>query len=758
MRRGAEHEPRRVGRSESLADQAVRAWLTGALLFGLACAGPRHAGESGADDAGATSAEPSPPADGRAGEQDGAGGQQESPPTDASEPARERPRFELEFEGNLAFTRRQLEERCQHERERIREYGLTRATLDDIAYTVEHHYRTQGYAFAATRYEWHGDGAVPRGLVLIDEGPRVELTRVTIGGLEELSRKQLGVEQRSELERFFQQGRSGFMQAERTHYVASRLEREALDLERYLIDKGFLEARVGQPEVEFSESRAEATAHIVVVAGAHFRFAAIEVAGATALDADQVEALTSTTVGAPYSARRLLALRARLVEACRVRGYPDARIVPRTELSMDADGDGKARVELQVELGDEVTISEVLVRGAQRTSADFIKRRIELEPGARYDARLVREANQKLFRTGLFSRLALELEGDGAERSLIVEVEEAPAREVWVEPSWGSYEGFRLLYGGRHKNLFGSGKRLSFDGKVGQRATGADLSLSDPFLMDFDIEGTASLFLDRREEPSFSWHEAGVQLGLEKRWTPIVETHLAYSIRATDVFDVTVSPTVLEDPDTYDSLLQSIDIGSLATGIVRDTRDNPFNPERGSYARAVVEWADDSLGSELDFLRLLLGTSRFARSGRDTILAATARMGWIEPTEDGEVIPLQERFFNGGENSVRSFSESQLGPKDADGDPVGGETYEVLSVELRRRLAGNLWGAAFVDSGNVGTDASQFFKFENQRHAIGLGIRYLLPIGPVRLDVGYNPDAREDEEDWAVHFAVGLAF
>jgi len=107
---------------------------------------------------------------------------------------------------------------------------------------------------------------------------------------------------------------------------------------------------------------------------------------------------------------------------------------------------------------------------------------------------------------------------------------------------------------------------------------------------------------------------------------------------------------------------------------------------------------------------------------------------------------------------VRSFEEDELGPLDANGEPLGGEAYTVLTLEARRRLVGRLEGALFYDVGNVTPDAADFWDFEGFESGIGIGLRYLTPVGPIRLDGALNPDPDPGAADGAIHFSVGMAF
>jgi outer membrane translocation and assembly module TamA len=140
------------------------------------------------------------------------------------------------------------------------------------------------------------------------------------------------------------------------------------------------------------------------------------------------------------------------------------------------------------------------------------------------------------------------------------------------------------------------------------------------------------------------------------------------------------------------------------------------------------------------------------------VLGLSWRGGVIIPTGSTDIIPLQERFFNGGENTVRSFKQDELGPVDSLGNELGGEAFNVVTVELRQRLRGRFDGALFWDAGNLESDFEDFFHLGNVRHALGFGLRYLLPVGPVRLDVGFNPDPRAGEADVVTHFSVGMSF
>jgi outer membrane protein assembly factor BamA len=245
--------------------------------------------------------------------------------------------------------------------------------------------------------------------------------------------------------------------------------------------------------------------------------------------------------------------------------------------------------------------------------------------------------------------------------------------------------------------------------------------------------------------------ERGASLILSREIDRELRSSIEYRFRRSEVSNVDVSATLPAD-------VADVDISSVILSASWDERDSIFQPRSGNLLRASVEFADASLGSELDFFRWRISEAAFFPLGGSSVLGVSWRAGVITPIARTDVIPIQERFFNGGENSVRSFEENELGPKDAAGEPLGGEAFHIASLELRRNLIGELDGALFYDVGTLVTESNDFLEFGDARHALGAGLRYQLPIGPIRVDWGWNPEPKSDEDTWVLHFSVGMAF
>jgi outer membrane protein assembly complex protein YaeT len=652
----------------------------------------------------------------------------------------------LEFEGAKSFTREQLLGAIESDVTDLERRSSKRSVVDDAAYTLEQFYAERGFADARVTYTVQENGErFERARFTIVEGTRTVIERVDFKGVSRVPRSVLLTSAGWE-----HVGTA----SQPVWYVESAVRGAAERVQHAYAERGFAQARVREPQVQFSDNRLHAGITFEVEEGVQYFVRArptlkggvANVEGPLTFDAE---------LGQPYTVDLAALWRLRIAGAYAAAGYPDARVSPAAAELEHEEGSapGVAALTFTIEPGPRVVIGAIKVTGNAHTRERTVKSELALKPGDFWDSRKEQTSFRKLYRTGLFSRVDLRLEPDSGEvRTLVVQVDEAPSTEYYLEPGYGSYERARLLVGWREKNLFGYGKNLEVEGLVAELTQKAVVRLISPHIFDSDYDGNVSLTSEHRVEPSFVKDEQGFGLGAAREISRTQRLSAEYRFRRSKV-----SNADLTDPDAI-AALQDVDISSIQVSPTWDTRDNVLGPTRGHLLKLFLEVASSALGSELAFLRGGFTLSGFVPLGSSAVLAASARTGIIAPTESTNDIPLQERYFNGGENTVRSFKEDQLGPKDSVGNPLGGEAYDVMSVELRQRLIGNLEGALFYDGGNVVDQYQDWYKFGGFRHALGLGLRYRLPIGPVRLDWGWNPDPHSGEDTAVLHLSVGMAF
>jgi outer membrane protein assembly complex protein YaeT len=620
--------------------------------------------------------------------------------------------------------------------------------IDDAAYELKLLLAERGYASAEVAYEV--DGASAR--LLVSAGARSTLGPVDVTAdpacplsLEDLSRYVSGP-------------RTGLFGRGDVLYVKRRVERSPRRVVADLVALGHLEAFATVDDPGPREEGGAVTVQLNVNAGPRYRLEPAEILGEDGLEPDVLEAIQEaqrdiTPLGPgedlAYEPRIPGRVRSSVLDALASHGYLDAMV--RVEADVDAESH-RVQMEISVELGPHVTIREVRFESAGRTRESFLRSRLQLRPGDEFSTRDVRASVRALYRTGLFSEVRSRVEGEGNERTLVVQLVEQESLEVYFEPGFGSYELFRGTVGARDRNLFRSGIDGSAEVMVAVRALRASVRITDPWFLSEQVIGDIQLDFERRQEPSFLRENRGIGAYVTKEWSGVMATTLGYQFGRSEAKDVKVVDDDVEDAQNI------VNVAGLTLSQRFDDRDALFAPTRGLFMNASVELAAEGLGSELEFFRGKLSSSWFRRLTPDTVLGLNLRAGLIAPAYDEESIPIQERFFAGGGNSVRSFQESELGPKDVNGEPLGGEVFSTASVELRYEMIGALQSAAFVDAGFVERQAADFFDVDDVRLGLGVGLRYLLPIGPLRLDGAVNPDPRTGEDDWVIHFSIGMPF
>jgi outer membrane protein insertion porin family len=269
--------------------------------------------------------------------------------------------------------------------------------------------------------------------------------------------------------------------------------------------------------------------------------------------------------------------------------------------------------------------------------------------------------------------------------------------------------------------------------------------------------------------------------------TPTVGLSGNYQIQRTELFDEFFN---IDEARLIDRLFPQVRLSSFSISTVRDTRDDQLNPTGGQYASVNAQVAARRIGSEVGFVRSFLTAQLFRQlpGWNGTVLAASARLGLASafPREvirrgaDGEPVlgpdgqpvvdvvedlPASERFFAGGDTTVRGFALDQLGTPatiDQNGFPIGGGALTILNAELRVPLFRGLGVVGFVDAGNVFARTGQI-DLSELRGAVGMGVRYASPVGPIRVDIGFKTDRREiaagrRENLSALHVSLGQAF
>ena len=319
-------------------------------------------------------------------------------------------------------------------------------------------------------------------------------------------------------------------------------------------------------------------------------------------------------------------------------------------------------------------------------------------------------------------------------------------------------EGVRGTVEVSHTNLFGLDRSLSFRVRGSKREQRFQTTFREPRLFNWELDGFASLFVERTRQRRFDASRIDFSLQSLKRFANDDSLLVSASFQTVNLQDIRVN----EKADDFPDEVGTIQIGSLGASYIRDSRNDRLNPSRGNYFTGTFQLSNRALGSEVNFTSLFTQASIY-RPANGAVLAASLRVGWNRPYGGTVKVPITERYFAGGSTTLRGFGRDEAGPE------VGGNALAILNAEYRFPipfLIPGFGGAAFYDTGTVFPRMSDF-NFGDFTHTAGFGLRYETPLGPIRVDFGFNlnrqlrelpDDVFELESGNQVFFTLGHTF
>lgn len=566
------------------------------------------------------------------------------------------------------------------------------------------------------------------------------------------------------------------------------------------------------------------TATVTVVEGARSVVGTVTFEGNASIEASRLQVVAGLVSGQPfYEPQTEMAADAIVVEYLN-RGYPTARVVRTLTPSDDRTVD----VAFRVQEGVQVIIDHILIVGNERTNAEIIERELVLKPGQPLADTDMIESRRRLNALGLFRRVQItdvRHPGQEARRDVLVTVEEALA--TTIGGGGGAEVGLRLersAEGGLaeeqiefaprgffeigRRNLWGKNRSINFFSRVSFRPSGSTsapdpgapadsgygfneyrvlLTYREPRVFGTTADGLLYGFLEQGVRSSFNFNRRGTRLEVVRRVTPQTTVSGRYTLEQTRRFDERYNQSEEQD---IDRVFPEFRLSAVSSSLIRSTRDDAIDPTKGTLTTLDASFAAQAFGSEVGFVEVLIkeffyrqlpGTGRVVFAGGATMGLARGSSSNIAESPNGETdseqltVPASERFYAGGDTTVRGFALDRLGTRDTidqDGFPTGGQGLVIFNAELRFPVWGDLGGVGFLDVGNVYRKVTAI-NFGELRGSVGLGVRYRSPIGPVRFDVGFklsrfdfrtgalNPDGTPEtkrEPLTGFHISLGQAF
>lgn len=540
--------------------------------------------------------------------------------------------------------------------------------------------------------------------------------------------------------------------------------------------------------------------------GVRTRVTRVVLEGTSVLAEPAVRALLVTQPGRPYTDADAIVDRERIETEYRNRGYEQVRVRSSVELG---GGGTEADVHFVVTEGPQIVVDQVVILGYRRIGRSTIERELQIRSGAPLGAAALAESQRRLASLGLFRRVTITTRAHGAEprRDVIVQVDEAPALSIDYGGGVGAERRIRpTALGGQaeerldvaprgfvqltRRNLWGKNRSASIfsrvsslfrdtldeDGRTVTSSYGLNQyrvvgTFREPRVFGSAADLLAVATMDQSVRSSFNFRTRELVGRAALRPSTRYGMTGTYTYRSVHLFGETFSQ---DERPIIDRLFPQVALSMFGVAALRDTRTDPLDPDGGTFVATDQTFAARAYGSQVGFIKSTFEGKAFLRlpSARRAVLAMSARLGLahgFEQTVEGEVVrdqlPASERFFAGGDTTVRGFSLDRLGDGTtitSSGFPTGGNGLVVLNAELRTSVTAALQGVVFLDAGNVYPLASSI-SLGSLRPAAGFGVRYRSPIGPVRVDWGFNLNRRElipgtRERGNIFHVSLGQAF
>jgi outer membrane protein insertion porin family len=610
-------------------------------------------------------------------------------------------------------------------------------------------YEEEGYfeAKITPEVEKFGDGDV-KVVFNVNEGRRITIDKIVLRGNKGLTDKQIKEVMATKERQYF---------ILRGTVQRQRLEEDIERIASLYQDNGYVQMRVERSDIAVDREKAQVTITIDVVEGAQYKVGTLALTGITLLPESELRRQLGFKPGDVYSRGALRDGVRAITDLYSTIGRASVDVLPRTEQQAATR---TVDVTLEITEGPEVYVERINITGNTRSEDRILRRELPFVEGDLYTLQKLTRARQRLINLGYFETVnVLTAPGTAKNRIIVnVEVTERPTGLFSIGGGYSSADSFVGTLDISQNNFLGRGWQLGLRIRAGAETQQGQISFTEPWLFDRPLAAGFDLFSTMRTFDEYQYDTVGGNLRMSYPFAEYWRWSVSYRLTDDRISDVVSGDELLKEQEG--TRITS----AIVMALTRDSRDNIQAPSRGGLTTLSGDFA--GLGGDSKYIKIVASTTYFKTIWYGHILSGRLEggygFGWAEDGLTGRSeLPVFERFYLGGPNTVRSYKPRKISPVDAAGQRTGGSGYDLANVEYIIPLPYEFRLAGFVDVGNVygfGTD----FDLTDQRYAIGAGVRWRSPFGPIRIDYGINPYRRtiqgKKDEFGAVQFSVGSPF
>ncbi len=657
--------------------------------------------------------------------------------------------YEIEINGNDKLEEEDITEVLTVEKSRIVNANEVRKSIQNIRqlYKEKGFYKTDVVA----KLSYPETGKVKVRFV-IKEGKKIYVKEIKLIGNESFSDRSI-----KKLMVLKEKGLFSFL-TDAGLLKLGMLEHDAARINAFYHNNGFIEAKVSKPKVEQKEEWLFVS--INIAEGPRYTVGTVDVSGD--LIADKNELLKKLEISNEEFMNRKMIREdvLRITDFYAEKGFAFAEVLPATQSDPESK---EVYLNFKITKGSLVSINRISIKGNTDTRDKVIRRHLAIKEKGLFNTKAIKASKARIQRLGFFEDVTITpeptLEDD--KMDIVVRVKEQPTGSFSIGAGYSSAENLLFQAEVSKDNFLGRGQKLSFKGKISGSTTRYNISFTEPAFLDTKLLTGIDLFDWKREYDDYTKDSQGFSLRFGYpvwgRWTMF----WSYGYDQTDLQDTTDT--------TSQEILDSKGItNSVKLGFGRDTRNRGYDANRGSKHSIRFKYAGKPMGGDFAFSSVEADTSWFFTGDKflfhpffePTTFHFKLAAGYVRENSGGK-LPVYEKFYLGGINTIRGFDSGHISPKDPlTGERVGGDKMWYTNIEYIFPLLADagLKGVIFFDAGNVyGVDKG--WQFSNWiRAGAGVGFRWLSPMGPLRLEWGYNLDPEEDEDQSNWDFTIGGMF
>jgi outer membrane protein insertion porin family len=615
--------------------------------------------------------------------------------------------------------------------------------MDNVV-TIETYYQSKGFRFVnvipVIREVSEAAVAVT---FLVDEGREVKIKEVSIEGNKSIASKELKKAMKTRKRWIF-----SFITGS-GYYNEDVMSADMERIRTIYHSKGYIHVKISEPEITFSPDRKNLFVKISLTEGEQYRVGDISFSGNSIFGSTALYGHTETLSGNVFNRTALRGDIDSILGLYTEKGYAMADVSPLIDVNTESR---IVNITFSINEGDIFKIGHIRISGNNKTRDNVIRREVRLDEGDIYNSKLLKRSYQRITNLNFFDSIEINPRPVIREKliDLDVKVKEKLTGMLTVGGGYSSVDKFIVTGEITQTNLFGKGLYLKLKADLSGIRANYNLKLTDPWFMDKPVSASLGLFNEVFEYPDYDKKATGGSIGFGKELSEYVRGNITYKLEDVRISDVAEEASSIIKEQEGKRLTSSI-----SPSLWKDTRNNYLDPTSGSKNAIYATYS--GIGGDNYFVKVLLDSLWYFPYKWDTAFSFRSRFGYASGF-GGKALPLYERFYVGGIDTVRGLGFGEGGPRDEDTDEIIGGTKELIfNAEYIFPLEENirLKGVVFFDYGQAFDENEDITSL---RPTTGFGLRWLSPFGPIRLEWGFNISKRENESSSKIEFALGGIF